>query len=154
MIDVANGMSQAQVNGTSLHNYANATVLANLVALLSTAVSRRPQDRDAHPGERKRMEVHPGPANFLGRLLSRRGELVRLRRRYRRSQTVTAERDCRRGRGQRRGRWLRGFPTIREGHCSRQVCQSIMLCAKTLEELRCRHRSADSSPCYRQDETG
>ena len=31
MIDVANGVSQAQVNGTSLHNYANATVLANLV---------------------------------------------------------------------------------------------------------------------------
>ncbi len=31
MIDVANGVSQAQVNCTSLHSYANATVLANLV---------------------------------------------------------------------------------------------------------------------------
>ncbi len=30
MIDVANGVSQAQVNRTSLHNYANATVIANL----------------------------------------------------------------------------------------------------------------------------
>ena len=105
MIDVVNGKSRVQNNGTSLQNYANADRLAisrrsntrqggrclenNRAGLLHRSITfGELQDREDDHGQRKTMEIQLRPDYFLGRFLPGRRERVYLYRSCRRSSAV------------------------------------------------------------------